>query len=81
MSSEGKNEFKNNKKKQKNVKSGVQPLEFYITGKGMESDAETVRIPAGSAGFLQLFDRSMEECAGFRSVEFRMSGSGRKISG
>ena len=35
MSSEGKNGFKNNKKAKKNVKSGVQPLEFYITGKGL----------------------------------------------
>ena len=31
MSLEGKNEFKNNKKSKKNVKSGVQSLEFYIT--------------------------------------------------
>ena len=31
MSSEGKNEFKNNKKSKKNVKSWVQSLEFYIT--------------------------------------------------
>ena len=32
MSSKGKNEFENNKTTKKNVKSGVQSLEFYITG-------------------------------------------------
>ena len=37
MSSEGKNEFKNNKKSKKNVKSGVQSLEFYITGEIYEN--------------------------------------------
>ena len=37
MSSKGKNEFEN-VKQQKNVKSGVQSLEFYITGAELQTE-------------------------------------------